>query len=129
MPWVEVFAVFVVCHLVGDFLVQTDWQVRHKSGGLSAGGDSLRALGGHVVTYTLAFAPAFVWLADDLGLGAVLVAAAIAFPHLVQDDGRLLAAYVRRVKGADPHGGVLIMAVDQSFHVLALFVVALVAGS
>jgi hypothetical protein len=129
MPWVEVFAVFVVCHLVGDFLVQTDWQVQHKGDGLSAGGDSLRALGGHVATYTLAFVPAFVWLADDLGVGTLLVAAAIAVPHLVQDDGRLLATYVRRVKGADPQGGVLMMAVDQSFHVLALFAVALVTGS
>ena len=26
MPWVEVFAAFVVCHLVGDYLLQTDWQ-------------------------------------------------------------------------------------------------------
>ena len=26
MPWVEVFAVFIVAHLAGDFLLQTDWQ-------------------------------------------------------------------------------------------------------
>ena len=26
MPWVEVFAVFIVAHLAGDFLLQTDWR-------------------------------------------------------------------------------------------------------
>jgi hypothetical protein len=29
MPWVEIFAVFVVSHLVGDYLIQTDWQALH----------------------------------------------------------------------------------------------------
>jgi hypothetical protein len=26
MPWVEVFVVFFVSHLVGDFALQTEWQ-------------------------------------------------------------------------------------------------------
>ena len=30
MNWVSVFARFVVSHLVGDYLLQTDWQARHK---------------------------------------------------------------------------------------------------
>ena len=30
MAWVEVFAVFLVSHLTGDYLLQTDWQARHK---------------------------------------------------------------------------------------------------
>jgi len=40
VSWVEVFAVFVVSHLVGDFLIQTEWQASHKLGGLGgvAGG-------------------------------------------------------------------------------------------
>ena len=43
----------------------------------------------------------------------------IAIPHMVQDDGRLLDAYMRRVKGVgDPRPGGLLIAVDQSFHVL-----------
>ena len=64
MPWVEVFTVFVICHLVGDYLLQTDWQATHKRGGLSGGGDgeSRRALFRHILSYTLAFVPALVWL-------------------------------------------------------------------
>ena len=30
MVWSEVFIVFVLCHLVGDYVVQTDWQARWK---------------------------------------------------------------------------------------------------
>ncbi len=129
MPWVEVFSVFVVCHLVGDYLFQTDWQAAHKMGGLGPDPLARRALLSHIGMYTLAFVPAFVWLADDLGAGVVLVAVLIAGPHLVQDDGRLLDGYLRRVKRCDPQSVPAVRtAVDQAFHVLALFGLAIVAG-
>ena len=35
MSWVEVFAVLMVSHLAGDFLLQTEWQATHKFGGLA----------------------------------------------------------------------------------------------
>jgi hypothetical protein len=130
MPWVEIFAVFIVSHLVGDFLLQTNVQATHKRGGLGAGGESARGLLSHTLTYTLAFVPALVWLAGDLGaLETIGVALLIALPHMLQDDGRLLDAYMRRVKGVDPKPGGLLIAVDQSWHVLALFLVALLVGN
>ena len=130
MPWVEIFAVFIVSHLVGDFLLQTDLQAMHKRGGLSGTGKSPRGLLSHTVTYTLAFVPALVWLADDIGVLAALgTALLIALPHMLQDDGRLLDAYMRRVKGVEPKPGGLLIAVDQSWHVLALFLVALLVGN
>ncbi len=129
MPWVEVFAVFAVCHLTGDYLLQTDWQARNKRGGLSSNPVARRALLTHIATYTLAFVPALVWLAGDLHAGVIWVAALIAGPHLVQDDGRLLRLYIARVKG---HHAVeippIVAVVDQSFHVLALFGLALLVG-
>jgi hypothetical protein len=131
MPWVEIFTVFIVSHLVGDFLLQTDLQAMHKRGGLSGNGKSPRGLLSHTLTYTLAFVPALVWLADDIGaLAALGTALLIAIPHMVQDDGRLLDAYMRGVKGVEPQpGSVLLLAVDQSFHFVALFLVALLVGS
>ena len=69
MRWAPVFAGFLVAHMVGDYLFQTDWQARHKKGGLTAGGVSTKALASHVATYTLAFLPAFVWIADELDAG------------------------------------------------------------
>jgi len=129
MPWVEIFAVFIVSHLVGDFLLQTDLQAMHKRGGLSGNGRSPRGLLSHTLTYTLAFVPALVWLAGDIGVIAALgTALLIGLPHMVQDDGRLLDAFMRRVKGVEPKPGGLLIAVDQSWHVLALFLVALLVG-
>jgi len=129
VPWVEVFCVFVVCHLVGDYLLQTDWQAAHKRRGLSSDPIARRALLSHIANYLLAFVPAFVWLGDDLGAGVVLIAALIAGPHLVQDDGRLLDLYLRRVKHCDPKTMPGVRAiVDQAFHIVALFGLALLAA-
>jgi len=129
MPWVEVFAAFVVCHLVGDYLLQTDWQALHKRGGLGPDPLARRALFSHIVTYTLAFVPALVWLADDIGAWAIATAALIAVPHWIQDDGRLLTAYVVRVKHTDPRRNPSVAAAaDQSFHFVALFLTALWVG-
>jgi hypothetical protein len=131
VPWPEVFIVFLVAHLFGDFALQTDWQAQHKAGGLGAGGPvARRALGGHVATYTLAFVPAVAWLWSDIGAAALLTLPLVAIPHLVQDDGRVIALWVRRVKGEGAMGsrGVMV-AVDQSFHALMLFATALLVGA
>lgn len=130
MAWVEVWAAFVVCHLAGDYLLQTDWQAKHKRAGLGGDPVARRALFSHVTTYTLAFVPALIWLADDLGAGVIWVAALIFVPHLIQDDGRLLTAYMERLKGGDvPSNLGVAAAVDQSFHIITLFGIALLAGS
>jgi hypothetical protein len=129
MPWVEVFAAFVVSHLVGDYLLQTDWQALNKRGGLGSDPRARRALLSHIANYTLAFVPALVWLAGEIDAWAIGVGALIAVPHLIQDDGRLLAAYVRHVKHTDGRAHPSVMAAaDQSFHILALFLTALLAG-
>jgi Protein of unknown function (DUF3307) len=129
MPWVEVFAAFVVCHLVGDYLLQTDWQALNKRGGLGPDPRARRALLSHIATYTLAFVPALIWLADEIGAWAVATAALIAAPHLVQDDGRLLTMYMVRAKHTDGANiPSVAAAVDQTFHFLALFLTALLVG-
>ena len=130
MAWVEVFAVFVVCHLVGDYLLQTDWQAKHKRAGLGPGRESQRALASHILTYTLAYVPAFVWLAGEIGTTLIPVVALIAIPHWIQDDGRLLTVYIEKVKGMEAAANKSVAAaVDQSFHFLVLLATALVATS
>ena len=129
MDWSEVFIVFVLSHLVGDFALQTEWQARHKRGGLGPDPVARRALLAHVGTYTLAFVPAFVWLWDSLGAGVFALAALVAGTHLIQDDGRLLEAYVRTVKRTSTENhATLMIAVDQTFHALVLFALALAAA-
>ena len=130
MFWVEVFAVFLVCHLVGDFVLQTEWQAKHKAGGLGGDPTARRALLAHVATYTLAFVPAFIWLADEIGAEVLAIAAVIFVTHLVQDDRRLLAAFIEKVKGHRLDGDDIVsLTVDQSFHVVVLFAVAIWAGT
>jgi hypothetical protein len=130
MSWVEVFTVFAICHLTGDFALQTEWQAQHKHGGLGRDPVARRALATHVATYTLAFVPAFVWLWDSLGAGVLAAAAVIAGTHYIQDDGRLVGAYLTLVKRTSSEARPLVaVAVDQTFHALLLFAVALVAGT
>jgi Protein of unknown function (DUF3307) len=130
MSWTEVFAVLIVSHLAGDYLLQTEWQAANKHGGLGPDPVGRRALLGHIATYGLAFVPALVWLASDIGWWAVLAALGIVLPHLIQDDGRPVLAYLRFVKrtSAGPQDFIFI-AVDQSLHVLALFVTALAVAA
>ena len=129
MNWVSVFAAFLVAHMVGDYLFQTDWQARNKRGGLS-GGTAFRALSAHVTTYTLAFLPALIWIGDQVTPGwGVLTAAVIFLPHLVIDDGRIVRAYLAHVKRADRFDIGLAASVDQSFHILSLFLVALLVSA
>jgi hypothetical protein len=130
MPWDEVFSVFLISHLVGDYLLQTDWQARHKRGALTGTAVQRRALLSHVITYTLAYVPGLIWLSDSRGAWVIGLAFLIAVPHFIQDDGQLLSHYARAVKKIElselPTVGA---ALDQSFHLLALFLTALVAGS
>jgi len=128
---VEIFAVLVVSHAAGDYLLQTDWQAKNKRGGLGGDPEPRRALFSQVTTYTLAFVPAGIWLADELSaLGLIALAAGLFIPHLVQDDGRLLALYVSGVKGCDIAAFPLVgAAVDQTMHIVALFGLALLATS
>jgi Protein of unknown function (DUF3307) len=126
VEWTEAFLVFLVSHLVGDFGLQTEWQAEHKRGGLGPDPTARRALVAHVTTYTLALVPALVWLWDDLGAGVLAVAALVFGTHLVQDDGRLIDAFVVHVKRTNPaNHPAVVAAVDQTLHVVVLFGLAL----
>jgi len=130
VTWASVFIVFYVSHLVGDYLVQTDWQARHKRGGLGHDPIARRALLSHLTTYSLAYVPALIWTSSQLHWRVLLILAAVAIPHMVQDDGRLLTVYVRKVKGLDAGSDrAIVVYVDQAFHMLALLGAALLVSA
>jgi hypothetical protein len=130
MTWPEIFILFYVTHQCGDYLLQTDWQATHKRNGLGKDPVARRALFTHTFTYSLAYVPAFIWIQTRLGWDTLLVAAAVSLPHLIQDDGRLLRAYLRRVKGMDPVANHVVAAiVDQALHMIALFGAALLVSA
>jgi hypothetical protein len=129
--WVEIFAAVMVAHLVGDFLLQTEWQALNKHGGLGRDPVKRRALLSHVATYAIPFIPVLIWVGHHHGTGMALIGAAIVFgTHLVQDDGRLLVWYIRTVKKTSaPFGSPLWMSIDQSLHVAVLFAAALLTAT
>jgi len=128
MTWPAALLALLVSHVVGDVLLQTDWQAVAKVGGLGDPG-AWRALGRHVAIYTLAFVPALVWIGSQTSaVRAVAVGALISVPHLLVDDGGLVRAWLRYVKRAPAPAPALTIAVDQSFHLVCLFGAALVAA-
>ena len=130
MSWPSVYLALLVSHLAGDFLLQTEWQAVKKRGGLGRDPEHRRALALHGVTYTAAYLPALAWLGGELGvLAAVACAASITLPHLLIDDGRFLRVWLSRVKHNDDPEDWLVAAVDQTFHLVCLMPVALVAGA
>jgi hypothetical protein len=128
MTWGAVFIVLLVSHIAGDFLLQTEFQAMNKPGGLGRSPVARRALRNHAITYTLAFVPGLLWIAAERGDALpVLLALLVTAPHVLVDDGRLLRRYMRVVKHTpDPDPSLRLM-VDQSFHVVLLFPVALLA--
>jgi hypothetical protein len=130
MTWPAVFLVLLLSHIAGDFLLQTEWQALNKAGGLGRSREARRALRNHALTYTLAYVPGLVWIAGDHGPAlAVLLAVLIVLPHAVVDDGRLLRRYMRDVKHCPQPALGLVVAVDQSFHLVLLLPVALLAAA
>ena len=125
------FADFFVAHHVGDYLLQTDFQALNKGGGLEAagGGDARRALLSHGLAYTAAFVPALLGVARRTSVArAVGVGALIMLPHLAIDDGRVVKAFMRSVKGTDGDANPDLTAkVDQSMHMVCLWLASRLA--
>lgn len=130
MTWSAVFIVFFVSHQFGDYLLQTEWQATHKRGGLGSDSVARRALFAHTRNYSVGYVPAFIWISSRLGWNTLIVAAVVILPHLIQDDGRALRAYMRRVKGMDPDVNHTVAAlVDQALHMVALLGAALLVSA
>lgn len=129
VSWPGVLLALLASHLVGDVLVQTEWQAVNKGGGLRDS-RSRRALLRHGAAYTASFAPALVWLGRrTTARRALAVAGAVAIPHLLVDDGSLVEVWLREVKHAPQPAPALAVAVDQTFHVISLLGAALIAAS
>jgi hypothetical protein len=129
VSWPAALLALLVSHVVGDVLLQSEWQALNKVRG-AADPVGRRALARHIGTYMLAFVPALAWIgAETSALRAVAVAAIVAISHVIIDDGRLVGAWLRDVKRAANPAPALSIAVDQSFHILCLLGAALVAAT
>jgi Protein of unknown function (DUF3307) len=129
LDWTSLFAAFLVCHLGGDLLLQTEWQALTKVRGLGDP-EGRRALASHAATYTLAYLPALAWIAAGRSpIRALGSAALISLPHIVIDDGHFVRGWLATVKHSPEPPPSLRLMVDQSFHVVCLFGTAVVAAA
>lgn len=114
-------------HLVGDYVVQNDWMAGRKG---EAGRVGHLACTVHCIAYTLAcWAFTFAWM-PAWGLAVVFLA------HWPIDRFRLAGWWMRNVSGqsffASPDNRTFpwsIIVVDNIFHLLTLYAVAVVAGA
>ncbi len=70
------------------------------------------------------------WLSGEIGVAALGVGALVVVPHMLQDDGRPVFWFIRRVKKVrGPPEELLYILVDQSGHIVALLGAALLASA
>ena len=95
MSWVSVFAGFLVAHMVGDYLLQTDWQARHKRGGLDRPGRAAPAADATSPrTRSPSCPPSCGSPASSTSGGPSWRRVLVFIPHLVVDDGRIVRLYL-----------------------------------
>lgn len=110
----------LVGHMLGDYIVQNDYLASNKT-------SSNFACFVHCVLYTLAVWACSFWWMPWWGLVACL---AVHFPI---DRWRLATLWMKNVSGqtafaTGPLAPWSIIVVDNTFHLLTLFIIALAAG-
>jgi uncharacterized membrane protein len=109
------FETLLIAHVIGDWLLQTEWQALNKS-------TNWRALMSHVAVYHAVVLAALGW---RIGLGEPLVyavVAGLAVAHVVLDRKRPVVAFMRafRISVKREPEGWLMIAVDQSIHLVLI---------
>ncbi|MCL6639066.1 MAG: DUF3307 domain-containing protein [Firmicutes bacterium] len=110
----NLFTWLFIGHLVGDFLLQTNWMAARKS-------TNCFALFVHVAVYTLSVV-AFALPAGGISFKA---AAVIFLTHFILDKRNLVHYWVRAVNGAEGVEWLKIVS-DQCWHLLVLALVTLI---
>ena len=111
----SLFDKLLVAHLVGDWLLQTEWQALNK-------GRNYRALFSHIGVYSIVI---FSVLIFDFGFQNILVYVVVgllAASHALLDRGKPVIRFMktfRLIVDRKPERW-LTIAVDQSLHILTL---------
>ena len=109
----------IIAHLIGDYLVQTEYEALNKAEGRFFN----RALFAHCFKYTACFVPVFI--AYDVALPYLLV---VLGTHLVLDRRWLVTGW-RHYVNRNSYESIkatfwLTIVVDQIFHVLVIVAIA-----
>jgi len=118
----SLFDKLLVAHLVGDWLLQTEWQALNK-------GKNYRALFSHIAIYSVVMFAAILVAGFGLENIRVYIAVAMfALTHAFLDRGwfvpRFLKAF-RMIVERKPERWMM-MVVDQIFHIVTLVIAVLI---
>ncbi|MBS3902860.1 MAG: DUF3307 domain-containing protein [Anaplasmataceae bacterium] len=115
MTHLTIFEVLVLCHLVGDWLCQTEFEAMNKAKGRFLNFAIIK----HCFTYTLSFIPAYLYFGFPAWwLGVIYIT------HHLLDRRWPVIWFIRTMKCTDQRTidalFWLVIAVDQIFHLLVL---------
>jgi len=111
----SLFDKMLVAHLVGDWLLQTEWQARNKA-------HNYRALFSHIGVYSFLMLGVLVVEFGFQNIYVYIVVGMFALTHAFMDRGWPVIRFMRSFRiivEREPERW-LVMAVDQSLHILFL---------
>ena len=115
----SLFDKLLVAHVVGDLLLQTEWQALNK-------GHNYRALFSHIGIYSIVILGVLVMDFGFQNISVYLVVGMLALSHAFLDRTWPVIRYMktfRLIVDREPQR-LLVMAVDQAFHIILLAVAA-----
>ena len=130
MSWPPVLAAFLVCHLAGDLLLQTEWQALTKVRGLGDP-EGRRALMAHAAHLHAALPPGarLDRRRSRRGARGAGRARSSRCRTCSSTTGVSSGVWLRQVKHSPDPAPSLRLMVDQSFHVVCLFGAAMLAAA
>lgn len=109
----ELFSCLLIGHLVGDFLLQNNWMAVNKA-------KNWLALITHSLVYTVTIY-LFALIAGGISLTAIII---IFIAHLILDRRHFVRWWLTNISKSPDIFWLQIM-IDQTFHLLILFFIAL----
>ncbi len=108
----DMFCCLLMGHLVGDYLLQSNWMAMTKA-------KNWLALVTHSIIYTVTIF-LFSLFAGGIGIIAVLI---VFIAHIILDQRRLVRWWLTNINKSPDIFWLQVM-VDQTFHLLILFLIA-----
>jgi len=115
---VEFFIVAFVAHLVADYLFQTDKQAIEKS-------DNINYLLTHSFVYSIIVSVSLFAILNYYSFNTFIV---LLLSHIILDNRRLInfwCKFVKRVQNPANLNSLVLSGVDQTFHILIIFLLSL----
>ena len=117
MPKFTLFEIFIVVHIIMDFIFQREWESRRKS-------KEWPALGFHCFIYTIGFIPVFLFFKVSFWWLMILF-----LSHFIIDNKKITQWILSKLKGfkqketSPALWTMMLVGMDQTLHLIVLLVI------